>query len=240
VHGQHQRAAGWLEAEGLVEEAARHAVAGGDWERAARLLVRVADDLYVQDRGRPLFDWLHGLPDHVLARSPILAYYLAFSAIRLGRPRDTVTPLRIAEEEWTLSGDRASLGLVKLVHLLLSLARQDPAAAIDHATEALDLLPDGREDERAHALALHGSAHFWAGDCAMAEARLARVRIALESSRFAWLSFIELAYSGGVLVQRGRLPEAMVLLRRCCTIADLQDEMQSLHSLHRLGDIYVE
>ncbi len=238
--GLHRRAATWLEGQGLVEDAARHAVAARDWERAARLLVQVADDLYEQDRGRPLFDWLRGLPDHVLARSPILAYYLAFSAIRLGRPHDTVSPLRIAEEAWTLSGDRASIGLVQLVHLLLSLARQDPAAAIDHATRALGLLPDDRADERSHALALLGSAYYWAGDCAMAEATLARVRIALESGRFAWLGFIEMAYSGGVLVQRGRLPEATVLLQRCCTIADRQDEMQSLHALHRLGDICVE
>jgi LuxR family maltose regulon positive regulatory protein len=240
VLGLHRRAARWLEEEGLVEEAARHAVAGRDWERAVRLVERVAADLYEQDRGRLLFEWLRGLPDHVLARSPVLGYYLAFAATRLGRLHQAATPLRIAEEAWTLSGDRASLGLIRLVHALRSFVAQDAASAIALATQALDLLPDDRQDERAHALVYLGTAYFWAGDCVKAEATFAHARTVLEGGRREWLRLLEMAFSGGVLVQRGRLPDATVLLRQVCTVADRQDEVQGLHSLHRLGDIYVE
>jgi LuxR family transcriptional regulator, maltose regulon positive regulatory protein len=34
--------------------------------------------------------------------------------------------------------------------------------------------------------------------------------------------------------------DATVLLRRVCALADRDDEVQGLHSLHRLGDVYVE
>jgi LuxR family maltose regulon positive regulatory protein len=238
--GLHRRAAAWLEEQEQIEAAARHAVAGRDWDRAIKLLERVAAGLYEQDRGRLLFEWLQGLPEYVLERSPLLAYYLAFSATRLGRHQEAAAPLRIAEETWTLAGDRASLGLVRLVYALRSLFAQDAVQAIDHATQALKLLPDDRQGERSHALVELGTAYFWAGDCTMAEATFANVRTTLATGGRDWHRLLEMAYSGGVLVQRGKLPEATILLRRVCAIADLQDEVQSLHSLHRLGDIYVE
>jgi LuxR family maltose regulon positive regulatory protein len=236
----HIRAAAWLEEHELIEEAVRHAIAGQDWERTVPLLERVATDLYDQDRGRPLYEWLQGLPEHVLERAPLLAYFLAFSATRLGRQQDAATPLRIAEEAWTLAGDRAGLGLVRLVQSLRSLFAQDAARAIDYASQALDLLPDDRLDERSHALVQLGTGYFWAGDCLNAEAAFASARTTLDTGRRPWLRLLEMAYSSGVLVQRGKLPEAAVLLRRVCTIADQQDKVQGLQSLHRLGDVYVE
>ncbi len=240
LHGLHRRAVTWLEDQDQFEVAARHAIAGRDWDRAGRLVERVATDLYEHDRFSLLCEWLQGLPEHVLARRPRLAYYLAFSLTRSGRSHDAAVPLRIAEEAWTRAGDRTNLGLVRLVYAVRSTVSLDAARSIDYARQALDLLPDDQPAERSLALVVLGAGYFWVGDCPNAESTFASVRATLETGRRAWLQMLELAYSGGVLVQRGKLPEATVLLQRVCTLADQQDEVQGLHPLHRLGDIHVE
>ena len=73
--GLHQRAAAWLEQQELFEEAARHAVAGRDWERAAGLLEGIGAELYEQDRISALCNWLQGLSTEIL--SEVKACFLA-------------------------------------------------------------------------------------------------------------------------------------------------------------------
>jgi LuxR family maltose regulon positive regulatory protein len=64
----HLRASGWLEENGDIEDAIRHAVAGHGWGRAVGLLDGLCSELFGRDDVVALRSWLEGLPPSVLER----------------------------------------------------------------------------------------------------------------------------------------------------------------------------
>ena len=98
------RAAQWLYAQGLEEEAIHHALAAGDYEHAAAWIAAGAEDL-VQRRGAhtTLLRWMRRLPEPYLARWPAIRMHRAWS---LGFSRQ----FEAAERELqTVEGYRARL-----------------------------------------------------------------------------------------------------------------------------------
>ena len=59
----HQRASDWCEHHDLIEDAVRHALAAGDFDRAAHLMELALPDLDATGRTSMLFGWLRELPD---------------------------------------------------------------------------------------------------------------------------------------------------------------------------------
>ena len=240
VGALHRRAAAWLEEHAFVEEAIRHAIAGRDWERAVRLLEQLCAELYAQDRHTQLRGWLEGLPPEMLERNPRLAFYLAWALGRAGQYARALQPLAIAEHAWTAADDRANLGAVLMWHALHRLSSYDVRRSIDYANRALDLLPADRPDDRAVATLLLGTAHHLHGEPIEAERTLAGLRVKLEDLGRLWLNLSEMAMSGGVLIQQGKLLEATVLLRRVVKLGDSRFALAIQNALCRLGEVYVE
>ena len=81
--GLHQRAAAWLEQQEFFEEAARHAVAGRDWEQAAGLLEGIGAELYEQDRISPSATGCKAYRLKSSSGPPKLAF-VAYALSRLG------------------------------------------------------------------------------------------------------------------------------------------------------------
>src|SRR6478735_9385252 len=115
LNALHRSAASWFEAHEYFDEAARHAAAGQDWDRAARLLERIGIDLYQQDQLMSLRVRLQGTPPVTLERHPKLAYWLAYALIRMGRFREAAQSLRISERAWALGDTRANFGELRIV-----------------------------------------------------------------------------------------------------------------------------
>src|SRR5215217_4978441 len=99
----HRRAAKWLEANDYFEDAIRHAIAGRDWPHAVGMLEVVCAELFEHDHISTLRTWLQGIPPDILATSPKLAFWLAWSHGRTGRWSGGSASLRIAEEAWIAS-----------------------------------------------------------------------------------------------------------------------------------------
>ena len=165
----HRRAAAWLEANGYVEDALRHAIAGRDWDCAVRLLEVVCAELFERDQIATLRYWLQGIPPHVLATSPQLAFWLAWAQGRTGRWAEGSAALRIAEEAWAATGDRTGEGLVLLWHAVHSFVTANNHQAIELAQRALDFLPMDRPTERIFALMTQGVGHLYHGESVAAE-----------------------------------------------------------------------
>jgi LuxR family maltose regulon positive regulatory protein len=81
VAALHERAAAWFEAEGLIVEAMEHSLAGGHWERAARLIEREWERMLRYDEMRTLERWLEALPAGLVLSRPQLS--LALAVVRL-------------------------------------------------------------------------------------------------------------------------------------------------------------
>ena len=74
----------WLAANGLLGDAVRHAIAGGDDEHAADLVELALADLRRRRQDRILRDWLGALPDDVVRRRPLLALFMGWSRLSEG------------------------------------------------------------------------------------------------------------------------------------------------------------
>ena len=136
IAAMHRRAATWLEANGHVEDATRHAIAGRAWAHAVRLLEVVCAELFAHDHIATLRSWLQGIPADALAMSPRLTLGLAWADGRTGHWSVGSEALRIAEEVWTASGDQAGEGLILLWHAVRALFAMNNRQAIEYAQRA--------------------------------------------------------------------------------------------------------
>jgi LuxR family maltose regulon positive regulatory protein len=235
----HRRAAAWLEEHDFEEDAARHAVAGRDWDRAARLLERIGGALYEQDRAATLCAWLQGVPPSTLEQHPTLAFWLAYALSRMGRFRQAAQPLRIAEQVWSLDSDRVRMGELRTVQAL-RIVEQNAAQAIPYAQEAIDLLADDRSGDLAVARLVLARAHLVAGDIAEAERAYTIVRTTVDSEPRDWIRVGEMRGAADVLVEQGKLLEAAVLYRRVIKLTDERHILQGQKAHGSLGRICVE
>src|SRR5215217_5170406 len=210
----HRRASEWLEANGYFEDAIRHAIAGRNWGPAVNLLEEVCAELFERDQIATLRHWLQGIPPHVLATSPRLAFWLAWAQGRTGRWSEGSAALRIAEEAWAVTGDRTGEGLVLLWHAVHSLVGTNKYQAIALVQRALNSLPLDRPAERILALMTQGVAHLYHGESDAADVVFSEVRTLIDTSGRSWHRPFEMTYSASVLMQQGRLLESSMLCRQ--------------------------
>ena len=71
--GLHQRASAWYERNGFAADAIRHALAGGDFERAAGLIELAAPGLRKTRQDATLLGWMKALPDETFRTRPLLS-----------------------------------------------------------------------------------------------------------------------------------------------------------------------
>ena len=170
-----RRASEWCEGNDLPEAAVDYAMAAGDADRAARLVVRVALPAYAAGRLSDLerwFDWLEaaGFAD----RHEAIALLGAWVNALAGRPA--------AAERWTeaaerwASDDPPADGILpvdgSLALLKAALCRRGVEEMRTDATDALRLAPTGSPPQ-ATAQLLLGIAHLLAGDLSSADHSLA-------------------------------------------------------------------
>ncbi len=235
----HRRAAAWLEDHGHVEEAARHAVAGRDWDRAGRLLEQIGAELYENDRVSALCVWLQAVPPATMERHPKLAFWLAYALSRLGNLRQAAQPLRIAEQAWALGGNRTNIGELRIVQALRS-TTENPTDAIEYAREACSLLAGDQTGDQAVAGLVLARSYLDHGDIAEAEQVFTTVRSTSDAEPREWIRLAEMSGSADVLVQQGKLLEAAVLFRRVIKRADEWQSLQMLVAQSALGRVCVE
>ncbi len=179
----HRRASAWFEAEGEPAEAVRHALAGGDVERAARLIElswRAMDSTF---RSAVWLGWVDALPAELIASRPVLGVGCAWARLNAGE-------LEIAEkhleevEAWieaaggaaghpdgavasaVVDQDEARTlpATVASARAYHALAVGDPVTGLAQAHRALELLPEDDHLGRGIPLGLVSLAHWANGD----------------------------------------------------------------------------
>jgi len=73
----HRRASDWYVQNGLRSDAIRHALAAGDFERAASLVELAALTMLGSSQEETLYGWLTALPDELVLARPVLNVYYA-------------------------------------------------------------------------------------------------------------------------------------------------------------------
>jgi LuxR family transcriptional regulator, maltose regulon positive regulatory protein len=175
----HRRASQWFEQHGLPSEAIRHAVAAGDFERAADLVELASHAMLATRQDETFLGWLRSLPDEQVRKRPVLSVYYALALLShdldaaearlmdaerglavLGRPESLPGAVVVADE----AGFRSLPGIIAIVRAYRAGALGDVAGIVTYARQALELLPETDYLWRGGAAALLSLAHWATGE----------------------------------------------------------------------------
>jgi LuxR family maltose regulon positive regulatory protein len=232
----HRRASQWWEHNGEPAEAVRHALAGKDFERAARLVEVVMPVLLRDRREATLRSWLEVLPDELVRARPWLGIGLAGALLSTGEVEGVEQHLRDVER-WldtavsdpsSTTGDTPSTdvqqrrrltGWVAVYRAGLALVLGDAAVTVTQARRALALLDEDDHLGRGAAEALIGLASWGAGDLDAAHdgyaASLARMQRAGHIADVLGCTVV----LADILTVQGRLHDAMSCCERALRLA---------------------
>lgn len=137
VHG---RASRWFEAHGWMSDAARHALAFGEAERAASLVAAEAPVLLKRGETETLERWLRSLPEEVIAANPRLCAVHAW--VLLFKGEFDKADARLEQAAAQEPDDDVVRGEVLAVRAFIIGLRMRPEEAFALSREALELLPE--------------------------------------------------------------------------------------------------
>jgi LuxR family maltose regulon positive regulatory protein len=239
----HRRASDWYEQHGDRGVAVDHALAAGDFGRAADLIELAAPATQRDRQEATLRRWLEALPDADLRVRPVLSN--DFAATRLVRGElEGVEPRLADAERWlhAVSGDgqqpaaeppgmvvvdearfRALPASVATHRAGQALLLGDRPGCVAHARRALDLAGADDHLERAAAAALIGLASWGDGDLEAAHAGYADSWVSMErAGHLADVLGLAITLADIEIVQ-GRLGEAMRTYEQALRLAAQQD-----------------
>ncbi len=169
IAGLHIEASDWLAKNGLIDEAIQHAVAAGDSQAAAKLVIDHRYDLLNDGDFPRLSRWLRSLPEDVVGMEPLLMTTKAFVGLFYGPESDryvfTEKARRVvdvlpqeSEVSKLLRGEIAAMqGALDILF-----GRMDDA--FDNGTSALSFLPKHAYFARMMAVCAIAASHQMAGD----------------------------------------------------------------------------
>src|SRR5215218_3332725 len=245
--GLHRRASAWYAGNGERSEAVDHALAGGDFGRAADLIEPAIPELRRNRQEATLRRWLEALPEELFRVRPVLSMGVVASLMTRGDLEGVEERLREAERWLDPTNDRDAEMVVvdeeefrtlptaiSMYRAGTALVRGDVAGTMTHARRALDLAGADDHLARGAPAALLGLAYWTSGDLD-------------ESSRLyvdAMASLERAGYHSDVLggsialadmrLAQGRLREAMSIFER-----GLQRAEQSQPVLRGAADMHV-
>jgi len=135
VPGLHRRASTWYERNGTVREAVNHALAAGDYERAAHLIERIGWSILARCEMVTLLDWLAVLPQDFVHSRPQLVVLYAWALAITGQWDGVESCLSGIDPE-------PVQGQIAAVRAYVAGVRGDVPRTIELAQQALDQLSD--------------------------------------------------------------------------------------------------
>jgi LuxR family transcriptional regulator, maltose regulon positive regulatory protein len=141
-----QRASVWYERQGLIAEAVQHALAGQDWERAARLIEEHGLRLMLRGQVHTGLGWLNTLPEAIMQTHPLVCIIHAIGLMLTSQFEAAEVCLQDAER--SLAPDtpdelvQVVRGSVAGVRGRILYLAGDLARAIGSLQQAMALLPE--------------------------------------------------------------------------------------------------
>jgi LuxR family transcriptional regulator, maltose regulon positive regulatory protein len=215
--GLHRRAAAWLAANGLVEEAVDHALAGRDPDAAAGLLAAHGLAILLDGRAETLRRLLGRLPVRKVRADRELALVAGAIRVALGQLEEADAWLELA------GGDPASGSLAGLLRARL---HGDVEGVVEAGRRLLAPPPEAgpgdevaETDRRALVLSVVGAAELWSARLDDAAAHLEEGRVLAGDGGREYLALHATGYQALLEAVRGRLARAGRLGREAADLA---------------------
>jgi LuxR family maltose regulon positive regulatory protein len=169
----HSRAATWYALNGLEAEAVEQALAGKNWQRAAKLMAGQLAVLLQRGEEVTANRWLAGLPTQITGRNGYLSVMHVIALMQLGELSKAERVVNAAERTFAEAADEESLGAILSLSAMLAAMRDDAARAYADGMRAMQLLPVDRQ-LRLMAVTATARAHLMAGRAGAASQMLER------------------------------------------------------------------
>ena len=166
----HQRASQWHEENGDLGAAFLHAIAAGDFVRAAGLAEAAWQGMNESFRMAAWLGWVKKLPEGVIRVRPVLCTLLGRAFTDAGEPE--ASELRLQDAERCLDGsDVANEAQLKSLPAMIVLARAynslvlgNLATTVKYAEQALQIIPEDDFARRAQAINTLEATHWASGN----------------------------------------------------------------------------
>jgi LuxR family transcriptional regulator, maltose regulon positive regulatory protein len=225
----HRRASAWYQQNGEPSEAISHALAAGDYERAADLVELAIPAMRRTRQEATVRGWLELLPDEVVRVRPVLSVHFAGELLARGELEGVEARLRDAER-WLdttagiCQGPQAAPGEMVVVdddefrrlpagievyRAALAMARGDVPGTVRHARRTLELSPADEHLGRASAAGFLGLASWASGDLEAGHSAYAECMAGLRRAGYIADTFGCAIALADIRRTQGRLGEAM-------------------------------
>ncbi len=225
----HQRASAWYQQNGEPAVAIGHALAAGDFERAANLAELEIPAMSRTRQEAMVRGWLEVIPDEVVRVRPVLSVGFAGALLSVGELEGVESRLRDAERwlDVTTGTDARSVArsaemvvadeeeyrrlpaMIELYRAALALARGDVPGTVRHARGALDLALADDHLCRAGASGILGLASWASGDLEAGHSAYAECMAGLRRAGHIADTFGCAVALADIRLVQGRLGEAM-------------------------------
>ncbi len=166
----HQRASQWHEENGDLGAAFHHAIAAGDFVRAAELAEAGWQGMAESFQMAAWLGWVKKLPEEVIRLRPVLCAQLGRAFADVGEPE--ASELRLQDAERCLDGsdvaNETQLGplpaMIALTRAYNAQAQGDPTATVKYTELALQTIPEDDFDRRAQAVISLEVTHWASGN----------------------------------------------------------------------------
>jgi len=244
----HRRAAAWFEAEGLIDEAVRHLVAGGDIARSADLIAADWVDEFNGGGVSTVSAMLDLLPEETVLHDPRLSVARAWVALSVGQLDDAAEWIEVVETQSAADAakDGASSAQAVLLRAVHSFKTAEVTAALEAARRAITFEFDEAPLGRSSAYCIYGSALYFSGSTDEAQTAFRRALELAEKVDDRRARIYALGHLSLISAEHGQLADAERQIRRASgssrDLADaehLVDVMVSLVTaelLRRRGD----
>ena len=225
----HRRASAWYEQNGEPSEAIRHALAAGDFDRAADLVELAIPAMRRTRQEAAVRGWLELLPDEVVRVRPVLSVHFAGALLARGELEGVEARLRDAErwlngaagirqgpqappaEMIVVDNDefRRLPAEIEVYRAALAQARGDGPGTVRHARRTLELSPEEDHLGRASAAGFLGLASWASGDLEAGHSAYAECMAGLRRAGYIADTFGCAIALADIRRTQGRLGEAM-------------------------------
>jgi LuxR family maltose regulon positive regulatory protein len=251
----HQRASEWYARNGSPADAIRHALAGGDFERAADLIELAAPDMHRMRQEATVLGWMKVLPEELFRARPVLSVESVGVLMSNGTVEGVEARLQNAERWLGMIDDKRERsqaastemvvvnekefrrlpGAIAMYRAGLALARGDVPATVTYARRVLDLVPEEDHLGRGGAAGLMGLAFWTDGDLETAHRTFADGMAHLQKAGNISDAVGGVLALADIRITQGRLHEARDTYERALQLA----REHGMPALRGTADMYV-
>jgi LuxR family transcriptional regulator, maltose regulon positive regulatory protein len=221
----HRRASQWFEQYGSTVDAIRHALAGGDFERAAHMIELASPAMHKNRQEATVLGWMKALPMDLFKDRPVLSILYVAALMSNGTIEGVEERLRDAEQWLDMIEDRHERpdemivvnedefrrlpGAIAMYRAGMALAHGDVPETMTYARQVLDIVPEHDHLGRGSASALLGLALWTRGDLEVAHRSFAEGMSQLQMAGNIADAVGGVRALADIRITQGRLSDAM-------------------------------